>query len=72
MVSVVGEPRRTPKAQDNVYDLIEPLGPGLVVDFEVSVLINHLATADAKIQAAIAQEVHHGGLLGHEHRVVEV
>ena len=69
--AMVGKPWRAPQAQDNVHDLLKALGAGVVRHLEVVVLVDHLAAAHAEVQSSVTQHVQHGGLFGHEHRMVK-
>src|SRR5205823_7425704 len=69
--AVVGKPRSAPEAQDDVHNLLKALGAGVVLHFEVVILVDHLAATYPKIQPSVTQHVEHGGFLGHENRVVE-
>src|SRR5262249_3083787 len=72
MFAMVSKPWRAPQAQDNVHDLLKALRTRVVRHLEVVILIDYLAAAHAEVQPSVTQPVQHGGLFGHEDRMVEV
>ena len=70
-LALIGEPAlRRPRLADHLHRLVEPLGRLLGRDAEPGKLVAAVALADAKIQAAVRQQIECGRLLGDEDRVV--
>ena len=70
-VPVVAEAGVLPQTQNHVQNLAEPLAAGVVVHFQVPILVDHLPPSHAEVQPPVAESVQHRRFLCDENRVLE-
>lgn len=71
LLPAVAERIAAPGLDQNLQLLVEPPAAGSEIDSEVLELHLAVTRRDAEREAAVAEQIDHGGVLGHAQRIVE-